>query len=198
MLRELKRNMLTKQNLKERGWTDALIKKYLHEPDECRQNPAYKSAAPMCLFDEARMMRIERTAEFAEDMAKTERRRQATQKVAERRAERTLELLDQISVEVPLIEWDVLVRDACASYNYLERSIRDEFHASPSSNPRFLERICVNFLRHECSQYEHELIKVAGRVGADDARSRIKKIVLDAIAGAYPTLAAECHRQSWR
>lgn len=70
-----------------------------------------------------------------------------------------------------------------------------EWYASERSSPEFLERITVNYLRHELSSYENHLTRVAGQVGAEDAYWRIKEKVLDAIAGAYPHLAAECCRQ---
>ena len=36
--------------LKQRGWTDGLIKKFLPKPDETKTNPVIKSAAPMKLY----------------------------------------------------------------------------------------------------------------------------------------------------
>ena len=36
--------------LKQRGWTEGLIRKFLPKPDETKTNPIVKSAAPMKLF----------------------------------------------------------------------------------------------------------------------------------------------------
>ena len=44
------RPFLTKAGLKQRGWTDLSIKKFLGEPDRKKPNPYYKQAADMCLY----------------------------------------------------------------------------------------------------------------------------------------------------
>ena len=41
--------MLTLTDLKARGWTDALVKQFLGEPDATRPNPHYRKAAPNAL-----------------------------------------------------------------------------------------------------------------------------------------------------
>lgn len=68
-------------------------------------------------------------------------------------------------------------------------------YASEHSDPEFLERIRVNYLRHNSCRYEHHLEMIAGRVGTKDAYLEIKEKVLDAIAEVYPWLGAECLRQ---
>jgi hypothetical protein len=42
--------MLTVSQLKASGWTTAMIRDYLGEPDELATNARYKSAAPMRLY----------------------------------------------------------------------------------------------------------------------------------------------------
>jgi hypothetical protein len=51
------------------------------------------------------------------------------------------------------------------------------------------------YLRHEMSDYEESLDRIAGKVGAGDAYLIVKGKVLDAIAAVYPHLALECMRQ---
>ena len=41
---------LTKSQLKDRGWTDSLIRKFLSEADKTRTNPHYRSGPPMRLY----------------------------------------------------------------------------------------------------------------------------------------------------
>jgi hypothetical protein len=52
--------LLSLKDLKERGWTDATIKKFAPKPDGTQVNPAYQSAVPMKLYLLARIKRIER------------------------------------------------------------------------------------------------------------------------------------------
>lgn len=63
-----------------------------------------------------------------------------------------------------------------------------EKHAGSDASPGFRNRICVNFLRHEMSDYENQLAEAAGRVGARVARGIIRKKVMRAIFRAYPSL----------
>lgn len=49
---------LSTLKLKERGWTDGMIRRFLGEPDATRPNPHYKCAAPMKLYE---LKRVERT-----------------------------------------------------------------------------------------------------------------------------------------
>ena len=42
--------LLTMAGLRERGWSDVMIRDYLGEPDATRPNPRYRSAAPMKLY----------------------------------------------------------------------------------------------------------------------------------------------------
>lgn len=51
---------ITRFRLKERGWTDGMIKKFLGEPDDTLVNPVFKCAAPMALYDINRVKRIEK------------------------------------------------------------------------------------------------------------------------------------------
>ena len=54
--------------LKQRGWTDGLIKKFLPKPDETKTNPVIKSAAPMKLYKIKRVERIEKSEKFIKEM----------------------------------------------------------------------------------------------------------------------------------
>lgn len=189
--------LVNKQSLKERGWTESLIKKHLGDPDVRKTNPRYKSAAPTCLYDDARVARIEATVEFHLDLERASRRRESAGKGVDRRREQTQALLDALRIEVPLLEWDELVTHARRSYDNLQFVRGGEFKTSSGFDERFLHRICVNFLRHECTEYEVDLLKLSGHVGADEARFGVKCKVLDAIAERYPTLADECYRQAY-
>lgn len=80
--------LVTTSTLKERqGWTDAAIKKFLGEPDELRENPRYRSAAPMKLFRIGRIEDVERTPEWAEWDERSTRRSRAASAAIERRQE---------------------------------------------------------------------------------------------------------------
>ena len=72
--------------LKERGWTESMIRSLLGKPDLYADNPYYKSAAPMRLWRLRRAEVIEGTPEFAAARERAERRCAAAAKAAETRA----------------------------------------------------------------------------------------------------------------
>jgi hypothetical protein len=59
--------------LKERGWTEAMIRDLLGEPDLWVDNPHYKNAGQMRLWRLQRAEAIEATPEFAERKERSER-----------------------------------------------------------------------------------------------------------------------------
>ena len=72
----------------------------------------------------------------------------------------------------------------------------DDRHAHLDSDPFFLARITVNYLRHWLTSYEKELHWIAGKVGVEEGCDLIKTKVLVAIASKYLWLAEECRSQS--
>jgi hypothetical protein len=61
--------------LRERGWTEAMIRDFLGEPDLYVDNPHYKSAASMRLWRLQRAEAAEQTPEFAKRRERAERER---------------------------------------------------------------------------------------------------------------------------
>ena len=68
--------------LKERGWTEAMIREFLGDPDLYVDNPNYKSAAPMRLWRMQWVLVAEATAEFAQAKERAGRLRVAAGKAA--------------------------------------------------------------------------------------------------------------------
>lgn len=58
-----------------RGWTRMMVDDLLGEPDDRRDNPKYRSAAPMRLYDYERIVAAEATPEFADRLEKANARR---------------------------------------------------------------------------------------------------------------------------
>lgn len=188
--------MLNKSQIKGRGWTESQIKRFLGEPDKKRKNWRYRRSL-ICLYDPERVEKIESTDEFKRAQMKAVSRRKAALEAAERKRTAIENYIESLNIVVQQMDWDDLVREACLSYNS-NRSLSANVAASSNSNQEFLERIMVNFLRHECSRYERELSQVSHNVGAAEARLLLKCRILDAIGDAYPDLALECSNQQMR
>jgi hypothetical protein len=188
--------------LQARGWTATLMRRFLGEPDRTVDNPHYKSAAPMRLYWLARVVEAEASPGFAAASARARRRQAAAVVAVETKRESMRRHVDALRVTVPILQRDELYRRACEHYNERQATRRDPWEydeADPGrSDQGFLHRISVNYLRHELTMYEHELDRLYGRVGGEEAYHAIRDKVLEAIAEAYPFLVEECQRQRAR
>lgn len=196
--------MITKTTLRERGWTDTLIGKYLPVPDVQTKNPHYKTAAPMCLYVLTRVESVESQDAVKLALQKIQDQRRARSKGAlaacEKKRQSLLEWVGMLQVSVPAFEIGELVRDAVTHYNWLWQS-RDHRgdsskSASTSDCPDFLERITVNYLRHDCTDYEQRLGSLAGKTGCGEAYEALKSKINCKIYQEYPDLAGQI--ASWQ
>ena len=189
---------LHKSNLTLRGWTKSLISKFLGLADTSIPNPRYRYAAEQQLFRFDRVKRIEGTQEFQAELARTDQRRVSRKAAVATSRVRTDEQAAQLKIEVRLLEQAALIQRACDSYNSRKKgylTALDFGPASPDSDRWFLERICVNYLRHDCTNYHSGLNSVSGRVGVQQAALKMKRRIIAAIAEKYPYLRTECMRQ---
>ena len=67
--------------------------------------------------------------------------------------------------------------------------------STTGSDDAFYNRIEVNYLRHEGTQYDDELHAYFNKVGVRDAVDRVREHVYGLISAAYPHLKEECDRQ---
>jgi hypothetical protein len=58
-----------------------------------------------------------------------------------------------------------------------------------------LERITVNYIRHNLTKYETLLKVVAGQAGISEAGRVVRRRVFDEITAQYPEYGEECKRQ---
>lgn len=61
--------------------------------------------------------------------------------------------------------------------------------ADEGSDREFLKRICINYLRHECTAYEDELDRMSGEVGVREAHDLLQNRINEAIRAKYKELA---------
>jgi hypothetical protein len=188
---------LSVAGLKARGWTDALIRDLLGEPDLLVDNPHYRRAAPMRLYAVARVEAVEASPAWQETQGARHARKAAAQRATETKRQALLHAIAALEILVAVLPEAELTARACDHYNALQdnRERWDRPPATPESHPDFLRRITVNMLRHRYSSYERRLAEVYGKVGVREAYAQINQTVYDAIAAAYPTLAEECAAQ---
>lgn len=184
---------ITKPHLKNRGWTDAMVKKFLGAPDATKPNPHYKSAAPMGLWLAKRVNQAERTAAWKAEKEKSVGRKASAQKAVKTKTQKAIEFAQTVAITVPTMDYDKAVKKACWSYNdfheylFMERG-HDYTPAGVDSDPDFLRRITMNYLRHECTSYEKELYKLYGKTGISEAHDILQQRINDEICRIYPQL----------
>ena len=190
---EKKPEYLSKPKLKERGWTDGMVRKFLGEPDATRPNPHYKCAAPMGLYDVKRVEKVERSAKFKAEMEKLAGRKQSAQKAVKTKMQKAIEYARTVEIHVPTMDYEKAVKNACLSYNdfheylWMERG-HEYTPAAPDSDPDFLRRITMNYLRHECTSYEQQLYELFGKTGVHEAHDILQQRINDEICRVYPEL----------
>lgn len=186
-------DMITKSDVLNReGWTTRLVSKLLGEPDMRKSMPYYTH--PLCLYSIVRVKEAELTDTFKDAQVKLVKRRAAAAKAIETKRKKLMAEIESLEISVVKMSLNAARKKAIKSYNdwnYLGG-------ASMNSDQEFLDRITVNYLRHECTEYDEALFDTYGNVGKNEAIKRIRQRVFDVIAKAYPELAIECLNQQSR
>ena len=195
---------ISKPLLKERDWTEVMIKTFLGAPDIEKDNPMYRSAASMKLYDMKRVLAAESAESFKERKLKAEKRSKTMKNVADLKKQELMEQIELMTFKIKVISEENLLQNAVRSYNDFHEMIameRNNFsfdYATPKSDKAFLERIEVNYIRHNLTKYDTALETMAGRIGVHEAVVKIKFMIMDAISEKYPYLADECQNQKNR
>lgn len=199
MINKKKNLYLTKSSLKSSGWTEGLIEKHLGEPDSTATNPHYKSGPPVKLYLISRVKRCEKKKSFIDYIEKNKSKRAIlSEKMKTRAEEERQKLFSYISgldIKIPKMEKGTLIKNAVSHYNELWAERGKDKYACVNSDADFLNRISVNYLRHDCSRYEEELGEIFGKIGVDDGYILLKNKVLEKIKEIYPFLSEACNNQ---
>lgn len=202
-----KTEYVSKAALKEEfGWTDGMIRKFLPEPIR-KKNPVYSGAAPMCVWSVEDVAGVMKSKNFIQAMEKINKQRAAREKKTAERVRKKEEEIDNVinslieRVEVEQIELSQVRELAIQNKQYLYRLKRmenvDEVYCADEC---VIKRWMVNFLRHNCSNYDELRYELKNSVASDnqEAYLQLKDAVLNTIAGMYPELSEECFVQHER
>lgn len=195
---------LSRGKLKERGWTDNIIKKFMPLCDKEKKNPYYASASPMKLYLLERVKKIEDTDKFKKEFIESQPRKKASKKAVETKLQKIRDYIKNLRITVEKMPIDIIKKKAIKDYNdfkeaiEIERGDIDYQKATINSDTLFLNRICVNYIRHNLTIYENELEKIFGKVGSKEAYRLLNEKIYSVISGIYPTLSDECANQLLR
>lgn len=190
--------LITQATVLSMGFTKSMIDKLLPAPT-LKQNPHYKSSAPMKLWKETDVLAAMGTDAFREAAAKAERRKQAAAKAVDTKRKNAVALADELiaSIHVQRIDMQALQElTLAAKQKWYDVNRKDEI-VDPSKET--VDRWMVNYIRHELCEYDDSLYMLfrPGKM-ADKAElyPKIKRETLAKIAQVYPELANECKAQS--
>ncbi|PRH78131.1 hypothetical protein C6N75_16550 [Streptomyces solincola] len=208
---------LRADGLRGRGWSDGMVRALLGWPDVQGRDPRRRSVAPVRLYLLARVEAVERSPEFARCAQAGPGA--AARAAAERRRQAVLAAVRAEPVRVPVLPVPELERRAASHRRVLAGAGPGAAAGppgaaarGPSGAPRArtrppgdpvarvgppgaLVRWQVDYLRHALSRYDVLLDGLHGGVGRAEAERLLHRRLLEAVAAAYPHLAAECRRR---
>lgn len=168
----------TIHQLLKRGWTRPLVVRLLGEPD-------IRGRYQEKLWSWERVKEIEEKAKALP----------AVKNEVERR--RLINVVDSVKIRVNVIPLERARKNAMRSYNSRQKG--NFIPATEVSDKDFLDRITVNYLRHNETKYD-EISRLLKLSSEKEAYSLLRVKTLRKIAEKYPELKKECRRQevSWR
>lgn len=171
-------NYISLSSLKDRGWTESIIKKMGLEPDKEVVNPKYRRSAPMKLYDIKKVEAIEMTDEFIQLYNAALRRKESGRKATETKMKAMKDYVHSIDIQMPMMSKEEVFMEAVEHYNDLWywRGRYDK-HISDyrSLDDDTLERLTANMIRHSMTDYEDALKLSYGKVGVDYAHNYLKE-----------------------
>jgi hypothetical protein len=176
-----------------RKWTDRLIKKYMPVPDEIRNNPHYKQASKMKLYKISRVESIEKNEQFLIDFQKTMLRRKSSLKMVETKKDNLLIQISELPISVEFIQRNELVPLVIDDYN--DRNYYKDYLTLRDLDQSTLERLTVNYIRHQLTSYDQCLGLIFSRVGKKEGYRLLKERIYKCISESYPELTGECALQ---
>ncbi len=186
--------------IKYRSWTEKAIKLFLGKHDKEGKNPYYASASPTKLFLIKRVEKKEKTKDFKDFKNKNENKKKGSEKAVKTKKKKIINFIDNLNIQVKKEDFKIVKQGAIESYNKFKEDISFEIgfdfqKATLNSDKQFLNRIIVNYLRHNLSEYDYRLQEIFGKVGKQEAYKLLNKKIYDKISEVYPQLKQECLNQ---
>lgn len=183
-----------KRQLKERGWTDRTIRQYINiAPVEFRS--AYRCHPSQC-YPKDYIIGIEGSEEWQAAMLESLGHKLSGKKAAETRRAQTMSWIADAVGGLQVERDDNVMQLAIEAKNWRNDEIGNYMADDAERAPRAVKRRwCVNYIRHDLSNYDDVLADMVGKVGRVEAYRVLFEAVMDRIAVVYPEYADECARQ---
>jgi hypothetical protein len=190
----------SKSGLRYRGWTEKAIGLFLGLPDKKAQNPHYRSGPEVNLFLLSRVVEAENSESYKKFLVENASKRDSAKRAVETKKVKLFEYVENCKIKVFVRSLEKVVKEAIEAYNWHKFEVSqhhgyDYEPATEKSSKEFLDRITVNYLRHNLSQYDDKLVELFGKVGTEEAYKILNKRIYAEIAKAYPDFKVECTNQ---
>ena len=186
----------TESTIIARGWTKELIIKILGAPDQLVQNPYYRKAPEMRLYNKARVEEAERDTQFQVHTERKMRRSLAALRSAQTRR------ISQLPACAQDPMWLYIAANTAKDVRNILTTARShtliitQGPTTGATAPIPNDRDCVDFLHQSTVRYPGT---TPGPLVSPRAEKDTQKVqntrALMAIARQWPELAQECHRQ---
>ena len=188
------KEFITKTEIKtRRKWTESLITKYLPDPDLIKNNPMFRGASEMKLYKVSRIDEIEKCELFLIDFQKTSLRRKKSKKMVNTKTDNLLNKISNISISVKEYNRQELIKMVIDSYN--QRNNHKEPISQRETDQTTMERLMVNYIRHELTSYDDILMELYSKTGKEQAYKLLNERIYKSIGEVYPYLIEECALQ---
>ena len=188
------RRMLTVCSVSNRGWTPAMIRDWLGDPnasleerDAGRKTAPYRTVNERQLYWEDRVIAAESSDAFRERLALAGKRRTQAQKAAAGRAENLRKWARTVD-----IEWQNPPRDTERALetglHHWQRRSRHSRSDGKDADSDTRKRWARNYIRHRCMKYEALLDETSTKPGVREAYAIIRDRCDEMIDERYPEL----------
>ncbi len=176
------------------GWSKSLVTSLLGDPDLRKKIPFRTTVGS--LYYLWRVEAAESSNDFQSAQPALRKRVTAARKAVKTKTDKLVSNINAMSVDVRRLSDRELTRQAQQAYNdHRGEWDYDFMPAGDASDKSFLDRITVNYIRHNLTKYDNALEDLARKTGKGEALNALRRKVYDAIAEAYPRFAEECRKQ---
>lgn len=182
---------LTASELKARGWTETMIRRFLGPPCATARNPHYRSARPMRIYAVARVDVAERSPGFREAESRARLASARSRTAHETKVKAVVSAAWGIPVALPD------VTDSALKANARERLALSSSrqYLLPIGIDDMVAACAVQLLLDACEPALWALDEMFATRGVRAARVIVRKRILSMIAARHPSLRAQCMRR---
>ena len=198
---EDKKVYICKMNLKERGWTESVIRQFYPTPDKEKRNPHSSHAAPIKLYDFAKVKEIEAKEDFIKTLQKIRERTEKAQSIESKELKDRLSLdyANSVDIGMPVLERSELIKKALEEYRVLHSNgVKDDEDRNSEEwchlytcGPKEvkLAKISREYVISHCKNYDNELQKKFGKTRMEKCHKVIQKRIVNTVDEMYPWIS---------